>query len=505
MRKSLVALIIVFGLLTQASISSAAAPKAGANCTKLNQKVNSANKVFTCVKSGKKLVWNKGVLIVKPTPTATATPTPTPTATSSGSGGSGSGGSGSGGSGSGGSGSGGSGSGGSGSGGSGSGGSGIWRDSIISSLGLAPDLKCAGSATQLTSGLMKDVNTIGHITPMGEMTSTHVTPVDHIYIYFPQQAKPAGTYMVTSPADGFIVGAGDFRIGNGYPYPDYRLIIMHSCKLFSVYIHVGTLIGSASKIAAEMQSTGSWSGSIEIKAGEVIADDSANPNFDYSLFDGSTKLSGFANLDSYANSESWKPFTVDPFEYMSSAVKSSYAAKVTRTATPVGGKIDYDKVGGIIGNWFVKGTNGYAGQGANANYANATGSSKVSRGYWDTHLAIAPHNVDTAQYIFSVGDWDGCPCQMVAAPGQINPSSITAASGTIVYELREFQLQSSSGSSFDQGGIWPQNFKVVATNIVAGYLAIRVNADNSITVEKGVGLAKSSFTAFTSKALTYTH
>jgi hypothetical protein len=352
---------------------------------------------------------------------------------------------------------------------------------------------------------MKDVNTISHIAPMGEMTSTHVTPVDHIYVYFPQQAKPAGTYMVTSPADGIIIGAEDFRIQNGYPYPDYRLVIMHSCKLFSVYIHVGTLIGSASKIATEMQSTGRWSGSIEIKSGEVIADDSANPNFDYSLFDGSTKLSGFANLDSYANSEAWKPFTVDPFEYMTSAVKSSYAAKLTRTAAPLGGKIDYDKVGGIVGNWFVKGTNGYAGQGANANYSNATGSSKVSRGYWDTHLAIAPHNVDTEQYIFSVGDWDGCPCQMVAAPGQINPSSITAASGTIVYELRELQLQSASGSNWDRGGIWPQNFKVVATNIVTGYLAIRVNADNSITVEKGVGLAKSAFTGFTSKALTYTH
>ena len=352
---------------------------------------------------------------------------------------------------------------------------------------------------------MKDVNTISHIAPMGEMTSTHVTPVDHIYVYFPQQAKPAGTYMVTSPADGVIIGAEDFRIQNGYPYPDYRLVIMHSCNLFSVYIHVGTLIGSASKIATEMQSIGRWSGSIEIKSGEVIADDSANPNFDYSLFDGSTKLSGFANLDSYANAEPWKPFTVDPFEYMTSDVKSSYAAKLTRTAAPLGGKIDYDKVGGIVGNWFVKGTNGYAGQGASANYSNATGSSKVSRGYWDTHLAIAPHNVDTEQYIFSVGDWDGCPCQMVAAPGQINPSSITAASGTIVYELRELQLQSASGSDWDRGGIWPQNFKVVATNIVTGYLAIRVNADNSITVEKGVGLAKSAFTGFTSKALTYTH
>jgi hypothetical protein len=41
----------------------------------LNQKVVYQNKTYTCTKSGKKLVWNKGVAIVKSTPTPTPTPT----------------------------------------------------------------------------------------------------------------------------------------------------------------------------------------------------------------------------------------------------------------------------------------------------------------------------------------------------------------------------------------------------------------------------------------------
>ena len=53
-----------------------AAIKAGTTCTKLNQVSVSAGYKYTCIKSGKKLVWSKGVA----TPKATPTPTPTPSA-----------------------------------------------------------------------------------------------------------------------------------------------------------------------------------------------------------------------------------------------------------------------------------------------------------------------------------------------------------------------------------------------------------------------------------------
>ncbi len=58
--------------------NAAAAVKAGATCTKAGIKSVSAGKTYTCVKSGKKLVWNKGVVIpvAKPAPSASAAPTP---------------------------------------------------------------------------------------------------------------------------------------------------------------------------------------------------------------------------------------------------------------------------------------------------------------------------------------------------------------------------------------------------------------------------------------------
>jgi len=61
------ALVVTFMSPVQ---SFAAAPKAGATCTKLGLTSIAANKKFTCIKSGKKLVWDKGVLIVQATPTS---------------------------------------------------------------------------------------------------------------------------------------------------------------------------------------------------------------------------------------------------------------------------------------------------------------------------------------------------------------------------------------------------------------------------------------------------
>ena len=68
-----------------------AAVKPGDACKKAGQLSTSSGVKYTCVKSGKKLVWNKGVAVKKPAPTPTAigdpigavgsTPTPTPTPT----------------------------------------------------------------------------------------------------------------------------------------------------------------------------------------------------------------------------------------------------------------------------------------------------------------------------------------------------------------------------------------------------------------------------------------
>lgn len=82
-------MILVTLLFSLASPIFAASPKAGGTCSKAGSTATFGGKKFTCIKSGKRLVWNKGVDASKPKPTpsasATATPSvaPTPTATPS--------------------------------------------------------------------------------------------------------------------------------------------------------------------------------------------------------------------------------------------------------------------------------------------------------------------------------------------------------------------------------------------------------------------------------------
>ncbi|MEI7698041.1 MAG: hypothetical protein WCJ16_07875 [Actinomycetes bacterium] len=82
-QKTLAVTVISLALMSFTQPSFSAAPKAGATCTKAGVTATANGLKFTCVKSGKKFVWNKGVKVITATPTATptSTPTATPTAT----------------------------------------------------------------------------------------------------------------------------------------------------------------------------------------------------------------------------------------------------------------------------------------------------------------------------------------------------------------------------------------------------------------------------------------
>ncbi len=75
-KRKFVASLILFSLIASPAAVNAAAPKAGAKCAKTGATATASGKKFTCIKSGKKLVWNKGVIIkaAAPTPTAIGDP-----------------------------------------------------------------------------------------------------------------------------------------------------------------------------------------------------------------------------------------------------------------------------------------------------------------------------------------------------------------------------------------------------------------------------------------------
>ncbi|CAN2181409.1 hypothetical protein MCEMRE26_00294 [Candidatus Nanopelagicaceae bacterium] len=79
--KKLIIYPIAFAMLAMSIVPTAsAAVKAGAVCPKAGKTSFASGKTFTCIKSGKKFVWNKGVAVTKPAaapaPTASALPQP---------------------------------------------------------------------------------------------------------------------------------------------------------------------------------------------------------------------------------------------------------------------------------------------------------------------------------------------------------------------------------------------------------------------------------------------
>ena len=75
--------VVLFAVLVSIALptSAFAAVKAGGACTKAGQSANAGGKSFTCVKSGKKLVWDSGKVIAAPAAKPAPATTPAPTAT----------------------------------------------------------------------------------------------------------------------------------------------------------------------------------------------------------------------------------------------------------------------------------------------------------------------------------------------------------------------------------------------------------------------------------------
>lgn len=62
-KRAFASLLAIALCIAPLSHASAVTAKAGANCTKLKATSIVKGKKFTCIKSGKKLVWDKGVLV----------------------------------------------------------------------------------------------------------------------------------------------------------------------------------------------------------------------------------------------------------------------------------------------------------------------------------------------------------------------------------------------------------------------------------------------------------
>ncbi len=262
------------------------------------------------------------------------------------------------------------------------------------------------------------IKDLSFIEPQGAVSDSHVIPVDHQYWHL--EGKNNQNFKLISPAPGYITHVGKFNNPGGNNN-DYRLVIEHPCGLSTIFIHIDVL---ESKILSgiKFRKSGGYlfaSTKIPVKEGEMLGKISGG-SFDFSLHDKNVTLKGFVYPKHY-ETESWKIHTVDPFDYFEEPIKSQLIKKVIRTAPPLGGKIDYDVKGRLVGNWFKKDTNWYRGNQLSS--------------YWKGHLSIVYDHYDPTQIRISIGDYQGKPKQFGVKGNTPNPKDVK---NIVKYELVDY-------------------------------------------------------------------
>ncbi|HVL87559.1 MAG TPA: hypothetical protein VM681_06095 [Candidatus Thermoplasmatota archaeon] len=276
------------------------------------------------------------------------------------------------------------------------------------------------------------------IIPYGLVVGAHVTPIDHMYF---SPANGYGgerdVYEVRVIADGVIysVQPRDVNVDTGAARQrEWRMDIAHTCT-FTSYFDLLTSLDPA--IESEYNRTfggraGPWDG-IPVRAGQVVGR-IGGQTLDFGVYDYNVTLPGFVNVSAYAGYEPWKVHTVDPFPHFDEPVRSMLEGKNLRVAPPRAGKIDYDVDGRLSGNWFLSGTNGYAGL--------------EQRRYWDGHLSLVYDHLDPTQLRFSIGNWTpGREGQFGVRGNAPDWGDVSDATGRLAIELVQFQHYAANDPS----------------------------------------------------------
>ncbi len=346
---------------------------------------------------------------------------------------------------------------------------------------------CVGRGTVALTSPMK-YEDIGIIIPMGATIGGHVTPIDHMYFQPIIFHSAPDSYGVVADADGIISSIGlegQPTDGSVNRYNKYRIVMYHSCDFYSIYNLITSLSPRIMGITGVISAGSNWGGAIPVKRGELLGK-IGGQTLDLSVNYDTVTLDGFLNLKSY-DREPWKIHTVDPFDYWEPEVREKLLEKNIRKVAPLGGKIDYDVEGRLVGNWFVEGTNGYQGNNPHA--------------YWDTHLAFVYNEVDPTFIIVSVGDFAGEPKQFAVRGNVPNPATVRVSSGVIKYELVDFDY-TSNGKMWDHMSLAP-HIGVVSNDFVRGVILVEMIESRTLKVEVFPDKKAGEVLGFTANAKVY--
>ncbi|MBI2176634.1 M23 family metallopeptidase [Candidatus Woesearchaeota archaeon] len=350
--------------------------------------------------------------------------------------------------------------------------------------GLLSPRGCNGTGSFMLGASPLALEDIEKIRPMGGLSSVHITPTDHQYWdtlgnNIVDDKVNLDRFKVHAPGDGNIVEIG-FMDG------DYRVIIEHTCNFYTIFIHVDKLTDEIMATAGLQRKPGEqvWP-RIPVKEGQVIGSIGVG-KLDFSVVDESVTLKGFAIPESYEG-EVWKIHTVDTFDYYEEPLRSQLIAKNLRTTTPLGGKIDYDVDGRLVGNWFKEGTGKYSG-----------GPGE----YWKNHLSIVYDSIDPSQIRIGVGNIGGWSLVYGVTGNSPDPASVGIETGVVKYELATFEYYVSSGEKWDKVG-FAKGLNAENTDDIRGVALFQLLPDGKLKAEFFPDKKAAEVAGFTASAMIY--
>lgn len=332
------------------------------------------------------------------------------------------------------------------------------------------------------------VGDISHINPMGMMASGHTTPTDHLYLVAKESPDRDKLYDVLAVADGRVVVIQWRPNPTGkQPDPtvfdravDLKVTLEHAATCWSYLDHLVELDPAIQKqVGGELKPGQPVSVRIPVRAGQVIGKVRGGFTFDFALIDTTVTNQGFVRPEQFLNRDPHKLHVVDPFDYIDEPLRTKLLSFNARKSQPLGGRIDYDIDGKLVGNWYREGTGGYAGLDRRWDY-------------WVGHLTFAYHHIDPTQVLISIGDVGGRARQFAVRGNNPDPAKIGAADGLIKYNLIAPSIDSRTGKQLAD---FEERF--------FGVLLVKLLEDRKLKLEVFPGRKSADVRDFTAGAAVY--
>jgi hypothetical protein len=267
-------------------------------------------------------------------------------------------------------------------------------------------------------------NDYNEIYPLGSLSPPgHTFPTDHVYFKLTTPWTYPPPYQVKAPADGTITeiyySQYDWPEGSGHSgkYNDYCITITHTSTFKTKFGHLSELENWVLEQAGTLEL--GWNlieTPVPVSVGDVVGrlagQGGVQGDLDMWAIDEEVTLN-FIHPEKF----SYGAHAVCPLDYFEDNLKAALYQKVSRTAEPRCGKIDFDQPGKLVGNWFLENTTEPLGE-------------------WEKHLVFVYDRDDPTQIRISLGGTLPITVGVYEVEGNSpDPAEVSVENGIIVYRL----------------------------------------------------------------------